>query len=212
MYINEVENIVGLSKKSIRYYEDNGLINPKRDNNSYRIYNNEDINKLKIIKFLRELNVSIRDLKLLNENKLSLEECLMDTIKKIDNLTKNYEQIKLMCNEIIKENVNFNNIEIDKYFKEINILNKKERFTMYNKENKHIKQIVGAVMASLIFSGLFIFLLILIGYIGFNFKLPIWLLILVELLLLLPLIGIIYNLVIRIKEIKGGEEDDALKY
>ena len=201
MYINEVENIVGLSKKSIRYYEDNGLINPKRDNNSYRIYNNEDINKLKIIKFLRELNVSIRDLKLLNENKLSL-----------DNLTKNYEQIKLMCNEIIKENVNFNNIEIDKYFKEINILNKKERFTMYNKENKHIKQIVGAVISSLIFSGLFIFLLIIIGYMGFNFKLPIWLLILVELLLLLPLIGIIYNLVIRIKEIKGGEEDDALKY
>ena len=30
MLINEVEHIVGLSKKSIRYYESNGLLTPKR--------------------------------------------------------------------------------------------------------------------------------------------------------------------------------------
>jgi len=28
MLISEVENICGLSKKSIRYYEENGLLNP----------------------------------------------------------------------------------------------------------------------------------------------------------------------------------------
>ena len=44
MLINEVESIVGISKKSIRYYEDNGLLNLKRNkDNSYRIYDNEDI-------------------------------------------------------------------------------------------------------------------------------------------------------------------------
>ena len=56
MFINEVEYIVKLSKKSIRYYEELGLINPKRNvNNDYRVYDENDINKLKIIKLLREL-------------------------------------------------------------------------------------------------------------------------------------------------------------
>ena len=64
MLINEVEHIVGLSKKSIRYYEENGLLTPKRNQeNDYRIYDEKDIQKLKIIKFLKKLNVPIRELK-----------------------------------------------------------------------------------------------------------------------------------------------------
>ena len=83
MFINEVEHIVGLSKKSIRYYEENGLLNPKRNkNNDYRIYSKEDIEKLKVIKFLRELNVPIRELKLLNEGNLTLQDCMKERIKK----------------------------------------------------------------------------------------------------------------------------------
>lgn len=31
-------------------------------------------------------------------------------------------------------------------------------------------------------------------------------------ILIIPVISIVYNLVIRIKEIKGGEEDEASKY
>ena len=85
MFINEVEHIVGLSKKSIRYYEENGLLNPKRNkNNDYRIYSKEDIEKLKVIKFLRELNVPIRELKLLNEGNLTLQDCMKERIKKIE--------------------------------------------------------------------------------------------------------------------------------
>ena len=67
MLINEATHKVGLSKKSIRYYEENGLLNPKRSkSNDYRIYDESDIKKLKIIKFLRELDVPIRELKMLN--------------------------------------------------------------------------------------------------------------------------------------------------
>ena len=102
MFINEVENIVGLSKKSIRYYEENGLLNPKRKENSkYRIYSEDDIRKLKTIKFLRELDVSIRELKLLNDQEITLKECLEDKIIKIEKEEENYHSIKDMCKEII---------------------------------------------------------------------------------------------------------------
>ena len=48
MLINEVESVVGLSKKSIRYYEQVGLFTPQRtNNNDYRNYTEEDIKTLK---------------------------------------------------------------------------------------------------------------------------------------------------------------------
>ena len=39
MKINEVESLIGITKKNIRFYEDQGLITPARDkNNGYRYY------------------------------------------------------------------------------------------------------------------------------------------------------------------------------
>ena len=84
MFINEVEHLVGLSKKSIRYYEANGLLSPKRNSeNDYRVYSEMDIRKLKVIKFLRELDVPICDLRLLQTGEKTLQECMEDRISKL---------------------------------------------------------------------------------------------------------------------------------
>ena len=81
MLVSDVESITGLSKKSIRYYEEVGLVHPTRNTeNDYRIYSLEDIEKLKRIKFLRELNVSIHDMQLLDSGNLTLidsQVCLL---------------------------------------------------------------------------------------------------------------------------------------
>ncbi|MBO4361003.1 MAG: MerR family transcriptional regulator, partial [Eubacteriaceae bacterium] len=54
MKINEVEQAVGITKKNIRFYEDQGLISPVRDpTNSYRIYSTADVDLLLKIKLLR---------------------------------------------------------------------------------------------------------------------------------------------------------------
>lgn len=214
MFINEVEHIVGLSKKSIRYYEENGLLNPKRNKeNDYRIYDEQDINKLKIIKFLRELGVPIRELKLLSDGKLTLEECMEDRIRKINNEEKNFNKVKNMCLEISKSKSTFDNIDITKYFEKINTLNK-EGFTMRELKTNKNKKIRGAVSSSLIFSSFFIFLISVISYFQFteNDNIPWLIYIILMMLLSFPLIAIIYNLRLRIKEIKGGEEDEASKY
>ncbi len=207
MFINEVENIVGLSKKSIRYYEENGLLNPKRKENSkYRIYSEDDIRKLKTIKFLRELDVSIRELKLLNDQEITLKECLEDKIIKIEKEEENYHSIKDMCKEIILNEDDFDNIDINKYFQKIKVLNK-EGFTMNKKSTDKGRQIMGAILATLPFY--LVFILILIGFI-YSFK-NIGVLLL-SIIILLFIIAITVNLINRIKEILGGEEDEASKY
>jgi len=125
MFINEVVHIVGLSRKSIRYYEENGLLTPTRNkDNKYRIYNEEDIKKLKIIKFLRELDVPINDLKKLNTKEITLKECLNEKIRQIENEEKRYAKVKHMCNEINKTNETIETLNITNYFCEMNKLNK----------------------------------------------------------------------------------------
>ena len=130
MLINEVEHIVGLSKKSIRYYEENGLLIPKRNlDNDYRMYDEADIQKLKVIKFLRELDVPIRELKLLNEGKMTLQECMEDRLEKITEQERIYQTIKKMCMDIQASNDTFEDIDVTKHFEMMNIFNK-EGFTM----------------------------------------------------------------------------------
>lgn len=214
MFINEVEHLVGLSKKSIRYYEENGLLSPKRNSsNDYRIYSEEDVNRLKVIKFLRELGVTIRELKLLSENKITLEECMIDRIDKLEKEKEKYEKVKDMCLEISSSNTTYENIDITKYFEKVSILNK-EGFTMRDVKTNKTKKIVGAIVSSFIFSLLFLFIGGVIAYFQFTEaeKMPWFLFIFLMLIFIIPIFGIIYNLVNRIKEIKGGEEDEASKY
>lgn len=214
MFITEVEHIVGLSKKSIRYYEENGLLSPMRNkDNDYRIYTDSDIRKLKVIKFLRELNVSIKELRDLNEGKISLSDCMRVRIEKIELEENNYKKIKDICVEIINSNNSYNDIEIDRYYKDINILNK-EGFTMRDVNTDKKKKIIGCVISSVVFSLMFIFFIWLFTYLQMTEvdKMPWGLYWFMVILFGFPIVGIIYNLIVRIKEINGGEEDEASKY
>lgn len=51
MKINEVEAAVGVTKKNIRFYEEEGLITPSREpGNGYRSYSQADVERLHRIK------------------------------------------------------------------------------------------------------------------------------------------------------------------
>jgi DNA-binding transcriptional MerR regulator len=52
--IQEVADRVGLTTRSIRYYEEIGLLRPARSMGSYRLYDDEDIARLEFIKGLRD--------------------------------------------------------------------------------------------------------------------------------------------------------------
>ena len=61
MKINEVEAQVGVTKKNIRFYEEKGLIAPRRNSeNGYREYGPGEVEQLKQIKLLRKLGVPLR--------------------------------------------------------------------------------------------------------------------------------------------------------
>lgn len=211
--INEVEHVVGLSKKSIRFYEDNGLLKPKRKENDYREYDEKDIEKLKTIKFMRSLGVPIKELKDLESGKISLRECIEDRIHKIDMEENKFSKVKEMCNEILEKDESFGSLDIEEYSKTMNVLGK-EGFTLVDESSNKRNKKFGAMMSSLIFIVLILFVPIIITYfqITESEKMPWILFIFLMIIFVMPIIGIVVNLFKRIKEIEGGEEDEASKY
>lgn len=61
---NEVEKITGLTRKAILYYEDKGLIRPHKEENNYRSYSEEDVDRLLQISIYRKLGLNISEIKI----------------------------------------------------------------------------------------------------------------------------------------------------
>ena len=65
MNIGEVSTRAGLPAKTIRYYEDIGLIKPLRDTNGYRAFRQQELHKLTFLARSRALGFSIEDCRIL---------------------------------------------------------------------------------------------------------------------------------------------------
>ena len=61
MTIKDVAHRTGLPPKTIRYYEDIGLIHPTRAANGYRSFSEEDVHKLTFVGRARALGFSIAE-------------------------------------------------------------------------------------------------------------------------------------------------------
>lgn len=94
----EVSMLLDISIDTLRNWELNGLIKIKRKKNGYRIYNNEDIKRIKIIRVLRCANYSLDSI-LRMLNKLSQNP---DTdIKNILNTPNPESDIISVCDNLI---------------------------------------------------------------------------------------------------------------
>lgn len=69
MRINEVIQRVDLSRRAVKYYEEQGLLKVEKDENGYRNYSEEQIAVLKEISFYRKLGIGIKDIARLLESK-----------------------------------------------------------------------------------------------------------------------------------------------
>lgn len=61
MNIGDVAECTGLPAKTIRYYEDIGLVRPARTHNGYRSFDESDAHKLTFLARARNLGFSIED-------------------------------------------------------------------------------------------------------------------------------------------------------
>lgn len=91
MNIGEASGATGLPAKTIRYYEDIGLIKPDRAANGYRDYDDNDVHRLAFIQRSRSLGFTIdecRSLLSLYEDKerasSDVKALALDKVREID--------------------------------------------------------------------------------------------------------------------------------
>lgn len=114
---SEVEKITGLRRKAILYYEEKGLISPAIEENNYRNYSEEDLDRLIKISLYRRLGLSISEIKkILDSNNKEIGKILRDRDYKIE-LEKNK---KNLLERIIRGD------DLKKITDELNTLEKEE--------------------------------------------------------------------------------------
>ncbi|MDQ9745672.1 MerR family transcriptional regulator, partial [Acinetobacter baumannii] len=61
--IGEISKLYHIGTDSLRYYEELGILTPKRGANQYRLYSLNDLWKLNVIRDLRSLDFSMERIK-----------------------------------------------------------------------------------------------------------------------------------------------------
>lgn len=213
MKINEVEQQVNITKKNIRFYEQQGLLNPRRNTeNGYRDYSGEDVTELKKIKILRKLSLPLGEIRKIQKGDLILSDALQRQVILLERERKSLEETVLLCRLLSEESCQYQSFSPDKYLERM--VEMEQTGTKFLNVSRH--DIMHRKLAPIIFSSLLI--LIMIGVIASliykyqNSSLSLWM---TGLLILIPgimIVSIVTVLLQRMKEIEGGEEDVARKY
>ena len=115
MTIREIEELSGMTRANIRFYEKEGLITPERNSNGYRNYSEEDLNTLKRIRLLRTLHLSLEDIKSLSRNEQELAELL---IRHLTNLKKEQQSLGRsveVCERLCKDQAVYSSFDAQRY-------------------------------------------------------------------------------------------------
>lgn len=211
MKINDVEKLTEMTKKTIRFYEEQDLIHPARQENGYREYTQEDVEALLRIKFLRNLSVPIGDIRKVKQGKMTLPECMENNSSKIKEQRKTLDVIAEIGEEISSGNMSWENIDLNSFdarMKEV----QKGGIRLGRMEEYNRKKMRGARIGAGIFAAIMILAWVIVLVANHFEPLPTGLFIVVSIVLLAPVAGCIWAIKARADELKKGEEYEAIKY
>ena len=214
MKIQQVEELVGISKKNIRFYEEQGLLSPGRAENGYREYGRADVLRLKQIKLLRKLAVPIEDIRAVLQGEGSLETCLTRQLREYDRQRESLSAMEGMTRELLsRTGLTLETLDAESCLDKIERLEKEgQSFMDVSKRDVHRKKATGAVLGALIVIALIAPALVGILWANGQSPLPTGILVLFVAVPVIVIVCIVAVLIQRIKEIKGGEEDEAAQY
>ncbi len=216
MKINEAEQAIGITKKNIRFYEQEGLLSPSRNlSNGYRDYSEQDIETLRQIKLLRKLDVPLEEIRRLLSGNLTLEDCLRRHLIILERRQKNLEANAGFCRRLLSENAELCSLKMPELLAEMEDLEKGgTKFMDIRKEDRRQRKkgaLIGAVFA-IFFMAVFLGILLWASFINPGQAPPLPVLLLLAAMPVLGIVGTIAALRERLKEINGGELDEASKY
>lgn len=110
--VNQVEKITGVSKGNIRFYEKEGLLLPKRNSeNGYRVYDETDIWRIKVIKMLRMLDMPLEEIKKVLEEEQMLSVAIINQQLELERKAKELQTAITFCDQL--KETELNTLDVD---------------------------------------------------------------------------------------------------
>lgn len=216
MKINEVEALAGITKKNIRFYEEQGLLSPSRNaENGYRDYGEEEVRRLQRIKLLRKLGVPIEEIRRMFDGTHTVADGMRRHLISLEREQRNLEQSVALCRQLQSLEIPASELQAEQILLEIEQLERGG--TMFQDKQKLDVRVryVAPVIVTIIMVALILGLCALMFWtyrIDPDAAPPFWLLLLSVGILLCVGVGVVLALGQRIREIGRREIDDAKRY
>ena len=216
MKINEVEALAGITKKNIRFYEEQGLLAPRRNSeNGYRDYGEEEVQTLRRIKALRKLGVPIEEIRQMLTGTHTVADGMRRHLISLEREQRNLAQSIALCRELETQDIPVSALDTE------DILRRMEEMerggTVF--QNKQVQDVRVKYVAPVIVTVLMVGLMaVCVALMVWAYMLepeeapPIWIFAVLIALFASIAIGVILALFQRIQEIGKGEIDDAKRY
>ena len=217
MKINEVEALVGITKKNIRFYEDQGLLSPRRNSdNGYRDYGEAEVAVLKQIKLMRKLGLPLEEIRKMQAGTITVADGMRRHLVELGREKQNVEQSMLLCRRLSDRECRLENLDASVFLEEMARM--EEGGTAFqDKQSGDMKprRYFGAVAVTLVFSALTVGVISLLLWAAHTDpqEAPPWPLLCFIIGCFAAVIPVLWlALRQRIHEIRKGEVDDAKKY
>ena len=213
MKINQAAELAGITKKNIRFYEEQGLVDPTRDpQNGYREYSLEDVRQLERVKLLRQLGVPCESIRRMMTGGLTLSACMQDRLRELDEAGRSIGHMKTICGLLAEGAENFSAVDASLYLDRMRELEKGGASFMDVKKSDTKKRRIGAILAAAAVIVFMLALIVMIVWADGIDPAPKGVLIFCIALFGSIIVGVIIALGQRLREVKGGELDEARKY
>ena len=208
MKINEVEALVGITRKNIRFYEAEGLLSPRRNSqNGYRDYGNAEVEALRRIKLLRKLGVPLEEIRQMQQGAYTVGDGMRRHLIALERERKNIESSIRLCAGLTDRQERLE--DLDRMEREgTTFMNKQKQDT---KRRRYVAPVLAAILMAVLMAGL-IWLFLWAFQVDPAGAPPLPVLALFVVIPAAVVVGVIIALVQRIREIEQGEEDDAKRY
>ena len=216
MKINQVEQLVGITKGNIRFYEKEGLLTPGRNHeNGYRDYSDADVAWLKKIKLLRMLDVPIEEILRLKSGELTLEDAMGRHMIQLERRRANLDAMAGLCTQLWENRSRLDTLDVDAVLAGMEQQEQEGTKFMNVKRNDRVRRYIGPVVGAAIIvvpMAWFIGLMVWAFSISPDAAPPIGVLALFIGIPMVIIVSVLVVLIQRFREIDKGELDEASKY
>lgn len=121
MTIKEVEELTGLSRSNVRFYEKERLIFPSRnEKNGYRDYSESDVENIKKIAYLRTLGISVEDIRNVIEEKESLHKVIQKQKEMLKKQLSDLDRAKILCEKMLRsKEMSYEEFQVEEYVNQL---------------------------------------------------------------------------------------------